>query len=169
MPSSAPPGYPPVPPGFPAGPAYAPAPATRRPDAKVGGGLLILAGVIAIVGAFLAWVTVGDESGNGFDDYVYDGDMLQAPGALSVIGAAVLIGFGLALFFAGRVLVVAILATIAASIGVLLSAGVTVIMSDIADDYGGDLAIGAILQPVATLIGLAGAIASLVMRKPRPI
>src|SRR5687768_5123254 len=114
MPPSAPPGFPPAPPSF---PAYTPERATRRADAKVGGGLLILAGVIAIIGTFLAWVTVGDDSGNGFDDYRYDGDMLEAPGALSIIGAVVLIGFGLALFFAGRVLVVAILATIAASIG----------------------------------------------------
>jgi hypothetical protein len=169
MPPSAPPGSPPVPPGFPSAPAYASDTATRRADAKVGGGLLVVGGVLAIIGAFLPWVTRDGESGNGFDDYIYDGDILEAPGALSIIGAAVLIAFGLALFFAGRVLTVAILATIAAAVGVLLSAGITVIMNEIADDYGGSLGIGSILQPLATLVGLAGAIAALVMRKRRPI
>ncbi|MGI9646222.1 MAG: hypothetical protein ACR2O6_13030, partial [Ilumatobacteraceae bacterium] len=142
-------------------PGYAPPPGYEekppRPDAKVGAGLIIAGAVIMIIGVFLPWFDAGGESANGTDNFITsDLTLIEGPGYL-MIGIAVIVGgLGLALFFAGRVLAVAIIAIVMAAIAEFMGLAMVGLMSDLIID--GDLGIGVILQAIAPLASLAGAI-----------
>jgi hypothetical protein len=169
-----PPAYAQAPPAY----AGAPGPTTAkppRPDVKLGAVLTILGSLISIVGVFLPWASGQGTSYNGMATFIDDTfTAFESPGVVSLVLAAVTIGFGIALFFAGRVLAVAILAIVFASITVFWGLGVIGITSDAvavgdslfdANDASGDPGFGAILQPIAPLITLAGAIVATSKRR----
>ena len=124
---------PPPPPGYPSapsapppstGPAYgAPPPAygygaapgfeqkPPRPDAKLGGGLIVAGAVLIAIGVYLPWIDDGGSTRSGTDlFFTSDGEIFDGPGNLMLAISFVLAGLGIALFFAGRVLAVAIIA-----------------------------------------------------------
>lgn len=115
---------------------------------------------------FLPWVSIAGENLNGMssfrgNDFVfYDGSGIVAIG-LAIITA----GLGIALFFAGRVLAVAIIAIVMASFAALVGLGMVAIAADGADFGGGSIGFGAILQPIAPLLTLAGSIAATAKRR----
>lgn len=182
-------GYPQAP-GYPPGYGY-PAPKRPRPKAIVGGALLVAAAVLVVIGTVLPWVTAGGNSVNGFDHYVctsssFAGDIcyaseeapsawegesadvtLSSPGIFGILGALTLLGFGLPLLIAGRILPVAILGLIAASIGVLASLVFVIIVARAADDMGASLGIGIWVQALGPIVGVIGGIIALVQRTPR--
>ena len=167
-----PPGYPPAPTAPPSspGPAYgAPPPGYAygsapgfeqkppRPDAKLGGGLIVAGAVLTAIGVFLPWLDDGGNTRSGTDlFFTSDGEIFDGPGNLMLAISFVLAGLGIALFFAGRVLAVAIIAIVMSGIAVLMGLGMIGVASD--DILGGDLQIGVILQPIAPLASLAGSI-----------
>jgi hypothetical protein len=130
-----------------------------RPDVRLGAILTIVGSVISIIGVFLPWLSDGGESQNGTGIFLgSDFTIYENPGAAVILFAVVTAGLGIALFFAGRVLAVAIIAIVVASIALLIGIGMLGIANDTADFGGGSLGFGAILQPIAPLITLAGAI-----------
>lgn len=148
-------GAPPHAAGFGPAPGFEPRP--PRPDGKLGGGLIVAGAVISAVGVYLPWLDDGGDTRNGTDlFFTSDAQILDGPGQIMLAIAVVLIGLGIALFFAGRVLAVAIISIVASAIAVLMGLGMIGIASE--DVLGGDVAIGAILQPIAPLASLAGAI-----------
>jgi hypothetical protein len=143
---------------------------TKRADAKIAGGLVILGAVISIIGIYLPWISGRGESINGTGYYLTSDGIIESPGTLVWFPAVPLIGFGIALIAAGRVLAVAILAVIAAVIAEFIGLGMVGIANDMVDisSFGGggaSLGVGVILQPIAPLIGLAGGIVALVKRR----
>ncbi len=149
-----------------------------RPDVKLGATLTILGSLITIVGVFLPWATGGGNSYNGMATFVDDTfTAFESPGAVSIFLGVVTIGFGIAMFFAGRVLAVAILAIVFASFTLLWGLAVISIATDAvavgnslfdADEASGDPGFGAILQPISALITLAGAIVCTAKRRQWP-
>lgn len=137
-----------------------------RPDVKIGALLVIVGSLITAIGVFLPWVSIAGENLNGMssfrgNDFVfYDGSGIVAIG-LAIITA----GLGIALFFAGRVLAVAIIAIVMASFAALVGLGMVAIAADGADFGGGSIGFGAILQPIAPLLTLAGSIAATAKRR----
>lgn len=113
--------------------------------------------VLIIIGVFLPWLDNGGETRNGTDVFITsDLTVVESPGTLMIIIAVIVGGLGIALFFAGRVLAVAIVAIVMSAIAVLMGLAMIGIMNDVA--FGGDTGIGAILQPIAPLASLAGSI-----------
>ena len=96
--------------------------------------MLIVGGALVAIGAFLPWVSRSGVSLNGFDDFVYAGDgeiqVFEGPGVMSLLGGAIGLGLGIALVVAGRVLAVAIVATVFASIGILFGIFLVMIAND---------------------------------------
>lgn len=176
-----PPGYgpPPGPVGYgpPPGPAdYPPmpgvAPLGPRPRVPIGGWLMTLGGVLAIVAAFLPWVSGGGETVTGMDDWIQQNSdelvRFEAPGTLFIVGGVILAGFGIALVAAGRVLAVAILGIVFAAIGLLVCIGVLAVVND-GQAWGPgaehNLGVGPPLAVVGTLAVLAGSIVATATRR----
>ncbi len=145
---------------------------------KLGAILTIAGSLIAMIGVFLPWATGGGNSYNGLATFIDDEfTSFETPGAVSIFLGLVTIGFGIALFFAGRVLAVAILAIVFASFTLLWGLAVIGITADAvavgdslfnADEASGDPGFGAILQPISALITLAGAIVCTSKRRRWP-
>ncbi len=152
-------------------PVYAGAPGITvakppRPDVKLGAILTIVGSVISIIGVFLPWLSDGGESQDGTGIFLgSDFTIYDNPGSAVIFFAVVTAGLGIALFFAGRVLAVAIIAIVMAAIALLIGIGMIGIANDTADFGGGSLGFGAILQPIAPLITLAGAIVATSKRR----
>lgn len=171
-----PPGYHQAPPQYGGQPQYDPSqyvvhpgmPGQQppRPDVKIGALLVIVGSLITIIGVFLPWVTIAGENRNGMsawrgNDFVfYDGS-----GIVAIAFAIITAGLGLALFFAGRVLAVAIIAIVVASLALLVGLGMIAIAADGADFGGGSIGFGAILQPIAPMLTLAGSIVATAKRR----
>ena len=140
-----------------------------RPDVKVGALLTIAGSLISIIGVFLPWLSVDGESQNGTGVFISsDFTIYDNPGAGVIVFAVVTAGLGIALFFAGRVLAVAIIAIVVAVLAVFVGIGVVAIAADTADFGDGSLGIGAILQPIAALVTLAGSITATAKRRRWP-
>jgi hypothetical protein len=140
-----------------------------RPDVKVGALLTIIGSIITIIGVFLPWVTVGGESQNGTGVFLTsDLTIFDNPGSAVIVFAVITGGLGIALFFAGRVLAVAIIAIVMASIALLIGIGMVAVASDTSNFGDGSVGIGAILQPTAPLLTLAGAIVATSKRRRWP-
>ena len=75
---------------------------------------------------------------------------------------------GTALFFAGRVLAVAIIGIVFAVIALFIGLAMVSIASDTADFGDGSIGFGAILQPIAPLVTLAGSIVATAKRRKWP-
>ena len=137
-----------------------------RPDVKLGAILTIVGSIISIIGVFLPWLSEGGESQNGTGIFLgSDFTIYDNPGAAVICFGVVTGGLGIALYFAGRVLAVAIIAIVMAAIALLIGIGMVGIANDTADFGGGSLGFGAILQPIAPLITLAGAITATSKRR----
>lgn len=163
-----PPPYGQTPPAY-GGPAGGPAPKPPRPDVQLGAILVIVGSLISIIAVFLPWVSGGGESQNGTGVFLgSDFTLYDNPGAGVIVFAVITGGLGIALFFAGRVLAVAIIAIVAAAIAFFVGIGMVSIASDTADFGDGSLAFGAVLQPIAPLITLAGAIVATSKRRRWP-
>ena len=118
---------------------------------------------------FLPWLSDGGESQNGTGVFLgSDFTIYDNPGAAVIFFGVVTAGLGIALYFAGRVLAVAIIAIVAASIALLIGIGMVGIANDTAEFGDGSLGFGAILQPIAPLITLAGAIVATSKRRKWP-
>lgn len=152
-------------------PAYTPHPGVEgdkppRPDVKLGAILVMAGSLVSFIAVFLPWVSANGESQNGTGEFITsDFDFIENPGAAVIVFGVVTIGLGIALFFAGRVLAVAILAIVFASIALLVGLGMVGIASDTSDFVGGSLGVGAILQPIAPLVTLAGSIVATAKRR----
>jgi len=140
-----------------------------RPAVKLGAILVIVGSLISFIGVFLPWVSLDGESQNGTGFFIgSDFTIYDNPGAAVIFIALVTVGLGIALFFAGRVLAVAIIAIVAATLALLIGLGMIGITSDTADFGDGSIGFGAILQPIAPLITLAGAIVATSKRRRWP-
>ncbi len=167
------PGAPPPPPYGQAPPAYggpaAVAAKPPRPNVQLGAILTIVGSLISIIAVFLPWVSGGGESQNGTGVFLgSDFTLYDNPGAGVIVFAVITGGLGIALYFAGRVLAVAILAIVFAVIALFIGIGMVSIASDTADFGDGSLGFGAIVQPIAPLITLAGAIVATSKRRKWP-
>lgn len=155
-------------------PPYAGAPGMTaakppRPDVKLGAILTMVGSLISIIGVYLPWLSDSGESQNGTGVFLgSDFTLYDNPGAAVIFFAVVTAGLGIALFFAGRVLAVAIIAIVVAAIALLIGIGMLGIASDTADFGGGSVGFGAVLQPIAPLITLAGAIVATAKRRRWP-
>jgi hypothetical protein len=122
--------------------------------------------VIAAVGAFLNWFSLEGVDVTGFTE----SDEGSRDGPVIVVLAVILIGFGVALLAARRVLAVAILAVIMASFVVVVGAADLSDVSDVqevAEFFGQELEIGPGLPIVIVggLVALAGGIVALAKRR----
>lgn len=164
---------PPVVGGYPL-PGFAVKP--QRPPVVVGSVLLILGGALMVVGSFLNWLSVDaptltsfgvDLSFNGFG-----GEGETKDGPVFVFLAVVLVAFGVTMLAAKKVLAVAILSVVVASLA-LLAAYVDV--KDVRDSIDElktlDNAITATMGPglwvvlAGAVVGLVGGIATLAVRR----
>lgn len=163
---------PPAPPGQ--APGYAGQPAMTsakppRPDVKLAAILTMVGSLIAIIAVYLPWVSGGEENQNGTGVFLTsDFTIIDNPGIAVVFFAVITAGLGIALFFAGRVLAVAIITIVAAVIALLIGIGMVAMASDTSDFSGGSVGFGAILQPIAPLITLAGGIIATAKRRRWP-
>ncbi len=138
-----------------------------RPQVKTGAGLLMAGAVLHIVAVFLPWYEGAGITLRGMDDYITDkGESLPAPGKVWIVVGAILLGLGVASYFFGRQLAVAIIAVIVAAGGVftsLLGVGAAKATRDRLGD--GDAALGAYIGIVSILVALAGSIQILAKRR----
>lgn len=136
---------------------------------RVGAILVMVGAAIGSLGTFLPWARLGDETGNGFDFYRFRDNLdvieVDAPGAVVLVFSAGLIGFGLALLLAGRVLAMAIIAIVVSAIGSIVGVVMIGLMVAVTDDVGGDIGYGVALTLVGPLIALAGAITATAKRR----
>ncbi len=144
-----------------------------KPRVKVGGILIVAGAVLSIICCFLPWVTEGDRSINGFDDFILltdnDVSLIESPATFMIVVALIVGGLGVALLAAGRVLAVAIIAIVGAAIFEILGLAMIGFSAGHTDLNGGDVGVGAIMQAVVPLVSLAGAIvATATRRKPVP-
>ena len=138
-----------------------------RPQVKTGAALLMAGAVLHIVAVFLPWYEGAGITLRGMDDYITDkGDSLPAPGKVWIIAGAILLGLGVASYFVGRQLAVAIIAVVVAGGGLftsLLGVGAAKATRDQRGE--GDAALGAFLGIISILVALAGAIHILAKRR----
>lgn len=123
--------------------------------------MLIIAGaIISAIAVFLPWLTAEGETETGTGVFLTkDFELYDSPGSGVLFFAAVLLGLGIALFFAGRVLAVAIIAIVVASIALIVGMGMIAIVNDTKDLIGvGSLGVGVILVTPAAGLSLAGSI-----------
>lgn len=148
-------------------PGGVPVPSAPRPKVTVGAVLLIVGSAVALIGAFLPWLTASGDTLNGFNTYLTsDLQELESPGIATLFGALIGLGLGIALLAAGRVLAVAIIAIVFAALGVLVGGVLWAIVADSLQGQFGSVGIGLILQPIGPLIALVGAIIATATRRP---
>lgn len=183
-----PPGAYAPPPGFPPGPvAYAPATKPPRPRVPIAGMLLLAGAVLVLVGCLLPWVSGGEESLNGFDNYYCVDDLdcigtedawgplgyaedgsatsFEPAAVLSVIGIVVLVAFGITFLAAGRVFAVAIISTILTAFGVLIALLFIGVASSAADNLEADIGLGVFVHLLGAIVAVAGSIVALAKRR----
>jgi len=122
--------------------------------------------LVAGVGVYLPWTSAEGETFNGTDAFVTgdslaDLEIIDGPGTAMLLVGAVLLGLGIALYFAGRVLAVAIIAIVTASIALLLGFGMLAIVDDSRGFFRGNdsgFGVGVILQPIGPGMALGGSI-----------
>jgi len=151
-----------------------------RPAVPVGAWLLIVGGVAMAVATFLNWYTfestfVGDSTDiNGYDD-TFDPETFETvtnTGAAFMMFAIVSAGFGIAQLFAKRVLSVAIIAVVFASVALIVWLGEWALTSERKDSLLADMTLtigpGLWVLLVGAVASLAGAIATLAKRRRWP-
>lgn len=129
LPAPPPPSSPPPPPPAPYGgaPGFGTAPSKPpRPKRPVAGWLMVGGAIVAIVGCALNWFSVGDYDVNGFTKTLGENN----DGAAFTFFAVVIIGLGIAIVAAGRVLACAIIGIV---VSAFLCLGATSDISDVND------------------------------------
>ena len=180
------PGHPPVaPPGFPVAPAKPP-----RPRIPIAAALLVVGAVLVLAGCLLPWVTGGDETLNGFDNFYCDQEFdcigtkdsflprevveddsvnsFEPAAVLSIIGIVVMLAFAITFFAAGRVFAVAIISTVLTGLGVLIAFLYIAIAASAADWAGGEIGIGVFVHFLGAIVAVAGSVVALAKRR-RPV
>ncbi len=122
--------------------------------------MIIAGAILSAIAVFLPWLTAEGETQTGTGVFLNkDFEFYDSPGSGVLFFAAVLLGLGIALFFAGRVLAVAIIAIVVASIALIVGIAMIGIVSDTKDLVGtGSLGVGVILLTPAAGLSLAGSI-----------
>jgi hypothetical protein len=135
-------------------------PKPPRPDVRPAAVLIIAGAIISAIAVFLPWLTAEGETETGTGVFLTkDFELYDSPGSGVLFFAAVLLGLGIALFFAGRVLAVAIIAIVVSSIALIVGMGMIAIVNDTKDLLGvGSLGVGVILVTPAAGLSLAGSI-----------
>ena len=135
-------------------------PKPPRPDVRPAAVLIIAGAIISAIAVFLPWLTAEGKTETGTGVFLTkDFELYDSPGSGVLFFAAVLLGLGIALFFAGRVLAVAIIAIVVASIALIVGMGMIAIVNDTKDLIGvGSLGVGVILVTPAAGLSLAGSI-----------
>jgi hypothetical protein len=125
--------------------------------------------LISIIGMFLPWISSGGDSQTGTGIFLDSGfTIYEDPGAGVIVFAVITRGLGVALFFAGRILAVAISAIVVAVIAIFVGIAMVSIAADTANFGDGSVGFGAILQPIAPLVTLAGSIVATAKRRKWP-
>jgi hypothetical protein len=125
--------------------------------------------LISIIGMFLPWISSGGDSQTGTGIFLDSGfTIYEDPGAGVIVFAVITRGLGVALFFAGRILAVAISAIVVAQSFVFSRPPQGVDRGDTAMCGHGSVGFGAILQPIAPLVTLAGSIVATAKRRKWP-
>lgn len=188
-----PPPAPPVPPAPPAGysayPSYAAPAPPARPKATVGAIIVLVGMALVVLGCFLPWVSISGDSVNGFDNYYCDSELdclaspervpdeflsdsdtnLESPAVLALIGAVLVVAFALVLLLAGRRLWAAIVTLVLSALGTFVAILFLVVAASAADNVGGSVGVGAILQLIGALAAVVGSIVAIAKRgKPAP-
>ena len=140
-----------------------------RPRVTVGSILIVVGALLAIAGTFLPWANLGNETGTGFDSYRFRDNLnvieFDSPGVVVLVFAGGIIGLGLALFFAGRVLAVAIISIIVTLIAAIVGLVMIGLMAAVVDDVGGSIGFGVAMTLFGPLVSLAGAITATAKRR----
>lgn len=139
---------------------YTTPPKPPRPDVRPAAALIVAGAISSAIAVFLPWLTAEGETQTGTGVFLNkDFELYDSPGSGVLFFAAALLGLGIALFFAGRVLAVAIIAIVVASIALFVGLAMVGIVSDTKDLVGtGSLGIGVILLTPAAGLSLAGSI-----------
>ncbi len=122
---------------------------------------MIGGGAAAIVGCFLPWFTIAGETITGFTKV---GDETSDGYFFAVLGAAVL-AFGITTLLAKRLLPIAIIAVVLASICVLGSVADLRDVSDLSELFDVSIGAGLPIVLIGSLAGLAGGIVALATRR----
>ncbi|MEO5901914.1 MAG: hypothetical protein ABIR68_17550 [Ilumatobacteraceae bacterium] len=138
-----------------------------RPAVPVGAGLLVVGGAMAAIGSFLNWFSLLGIDITGFSNSGSD-DVKDGPFFLTF--GIILVGFGIALFSAKKVLAVTIIAIIVAAFTVIFALADLGDVSDLKDqakaaDIGFSTGPGLYLCVFGGLIALAGAIVATATRR----
>ncbi len=130
---------------------------------------MIAGAAIALVGVFLPWATRSGRSRNGLDRFSWlDGFTfysIDSPGTFVIIGAVIMLGLGIAIVAAGRVLAVAIIGIVSGALGIVGGLIEVGLIASFADSENASLGVGVILQPIAPIISLIGAIIATATRR----
>jgi hypothetical protein len=122
--------------------------------------MIVVGAVISAIAVFLPWLSAEGETESGTGVFLTkDFELYDSPGSGVLFFAAVVFGLGVALFFAGRVLAVAIISIVMASISLFVAFGMIAIVNDTKDLLGtGSIGLGVILLTPAAGLSLAGSI-----------
>ncbi len=130
---------------------------------------MIAGAAIALVGVFLPWATRSGRSRNGLDRFSWlDGFTfysIDSPGTFVIIGAVIMLGLGIATVAAGRVLAVAIIGIVSGALGIVGGLIEVGLIASFADSENASLGVGVILQPIAPILSLIGAIIATATRR----
>lgn len=131
------------------------------------GGLLLLGGaVLVVVGSFLTWFSFGDIDVNGFTEFGNRAaDEETRDGPVFVTLAVILAGFGITTLAAKRLLPIAILAVIFASLSVIAGLVDYADIQDAQDVFGVEPGPGLPVILLGSLVALAGGIVTLATRR----
>ncbi len=120
---------------------------------------MIVGSVVSFIGVFLPWYSAGGESESGLGTFVgADFTVYESPGGAVIVFAFVTAGLGITLLAAKRVLAVAIIGIVLATFTLLMGVAMVGVAADSAELADGSVGFGAILQAIAPLATLAGAI-----------
>jgi hypothetical protein len=133
-----------------------------------GAAILLIVGALVSAGAVhLPWLSVDGETQTGTGVFVtIDFELYDRPGDSVLVIAAALLGLGIALFFAGRVLAVAVIAIVFAAIGLIVAIAMIGIVDDTRELVGrGSLGVGVIALVPGAALALGGSIWATVKRR----
>jgi len=143
-----------------------------RPKSPTGSLLLIGGAALYIGSAYMPWYTGNGSTLTGMDNFAKDfgADTFESPGAAWVVLGVIVGGLGIAAFFAGRQLALAIVTLVMTALALFVSfIGVAVVddqkQYDELFSEAGTTGIGPVLGIVAMLAALAGAIVLLAKRR----
>jgi len=143
-----------------------------RPKSPTGSLLLIGGAALYIAAAYMPWYKGDGYTLTGMDDFAKDlgSDTFESPGKAWVVFGVIVAGLGIAAFFAGKQIALAIVTLVMSVISLFVSfIGVAVVDDQKKFDElfatPGDTGIGAVLGILAMLASVAGAIVVLAKRR----